>query len=208
MYANPKETTSLRLDGTMKRRSRELLALHGMTLTEAFEEYMDELVYRDGPPMRASREAKASTTRIRFEAFMESGSGAGEEGEHPREGGRKMSCSAKTRKLSVRIDADLKAAFEGTLRGIGVDPTCAMRSFAFQIVLEGSIPFDPVDAGFEASGKTAVTSAKIPEDVAGEMESVLKGLGTNFSQVVRLLALQTTALGGMPFAAGIPREAS
>lgn len=119
-----------------------------------------------------------------------------------------MSCSAKMRKLSVRIDADLKAAFEGTLRDIGVDPTCAMRSFAFQIVLEGSIPFDPVDAGFEASGKTAVTSAKIPEDVAGEMESVLKGLGTNFSQVVRLLALQTTALGGMPFAAGIPREAS
>ena len=93
-----------------------------------------------------------------------------------------MSCSAKMRKLSV-------------------------RSFAFQIVLEGSIPFDPVDAGFEASGKTAVTSAKIPEDVAGEMESVLKGLGTNFSQVVRLLALQTPALGGMPFAAGIPRKA-
>lgn len=55
MYANPKETTSLRLDETMKRKSRELLALHGMILTEAFEEYMDELVYRGGPPMRASR---------------------------------------------------------------------------------------------------------------------------------------------------------
>lgn len=80
-----------------------------------------------------------------------------------------MSCSAKMRKLSVRIDVDLKAAFEGTLRGIGVDPTCAMRSFAFQIVLEGSIPFDPVNAGFEASGGTAVTSVKTPEDVAGEM---------------------------------------
>ena len=51
-----------------------------------------------------------------------------------------MSCSTKMRKLSVRIDADLKAAFEKTLRGIGVDPTCAMRSFAFQIVLEGDIP--------------------------------------------------------------------
>ena len=38
MYANPKETTSLKLDATMKRRSRELLALHGMTPTEAFEE--------------------------------------------------------------------------------------------------------------------------------------------------------------------------
>lgn len=48
-----------------------------------------------------------------------------------------MSSSAKMRKLSVRIDADLKASFEDTLRGIGVDPTCAMRSFAFQIVLEG-----------------------------------------------------------------------
>lgn len=71
-----------------------------------------------------------------------------------------------------------------------------MRSFAFQIVLEGDTPFGPVDAGFEAGGATAVTSVKIPEDVAGEMESVLKGLGTNFSQVVRLLALQTTALGG------------
>lgn len=87
MHANPKETTSLRLDATMKRRSRELLALHGMTLAEAFEEYMDELVYRGGPPMRASREAKASTMRIRFEALMESGLRAGEEGERPGEGG-------------------------------------------------------------------------------------------------------------------------
>ena len=52
-----------------------------------------------------------------------------------------------------------------------------------------------------------MTSVKIPDDVAGEMESVLKGLGTNFSQAVRLLARQTTALGGMPFASGIPREA-
>lgn len=129
MYANPKGTTSLRLDATMKHRGRELLALHGMTLTEAFEEYMDELVYRGDPPMRASREAtKANTMRIRFDAFMESGLGAGEEGEHPGEGGRKMSSSAKMRKLSVRIDADLKASFEDTLRGIGVDPTCAMRS--------------------------------------------------------------------------------
>lgn len=118
-----------------------------------------------------------------------------------------MSSSAKMRKLSARIDADLKASFEDTLRGIGVDPTCAMRSFAFQIVLEGDILFGPVDAGFEAGGKTAVTSVKIPDDVAGEMESVLKGLGTNFSQAVRLLALQTAALGGMPFAAGIPRKA-
>lgn len=42
-----------------------------------------------------------------------------------------MSSNAKMRKLSVRIDADLKASFEGTLRGIGVDPICAMRSFAF-----------------------------------------------------------------------------
>ena len=95
MYADPKETTSLRLDATMKRRSRELLALHGMTLTEAFEEYMDELVYRGGPPMRASREAKANTMRIRFDAFMESGLGAGEEGEHPGEGGTRRAAARR-----------------------------------------------------------------------------------------------------------------
>ena len=64
MYANPKETTSLRLDATMKRRSRELLALRGMTLTEAFEEYMDELVYRGGPPMRAVRLLALQTTAL------------------------------------------------------------------------------------------------------------------------------------------------
>lgn len=61
-----------------------------------------------------------------------------------------------------------------------------------------------MESGLEAGGGTAVTSVKVPKDVAGEMESVLKGLGANFSQAVRLLALQTTALGGMPFAAGIP----
>ena len=48
---------------------------------------MDELVYRGGPPVRASCEAKANTMRIRFEAFVESGPGAGEEGEHTGEGG-------------------------------------------------------------------------------------------------------------------------
>lgn len=32
MYANPKEATSLRLDATMKRRSRELLALQTTAL--------------------------------------------------------------------------------------------------------------------------------------------------------------------------------
>lgn len=37
--------------------------------------------------MRASREAKANTMRVWFEAFMESGFGAGEEGERPGEGG-------------------------------------------------------------------------------------------------------------------------
>ena len=78
-----------------------------------------------------------------------------------------MSCSAKMRKLSVRIDADLKAAFEGTLRDIGVDPTCAMRSFAFQIVLEGSIPFDPVDAGFEASAEPFGGALYDGDDVRG-----------------------------------------
>ena len=207
MYADPKETTSLRLDATMKRRSRELLALHGMTLTEAFEEYMDELVYRGGPPMRASREAKANTMRDPVRGLHGEQLRSRRGRRAPWGRGRKMSSSAKMRKLSVRIDADLKASFEDTLRGIGVDPTCAMRSFAFQIVLEGDIPFEPVDAGFEAGGKTAVTSVKITEDVAGEMESVLKGLGTNFSQAVRLLALQTAALGGIPFAAGIPRKA-
>ena len=207
MYANPKETTSLRLDGTMKRRSRDARAAR-----DDPDGGVRGVHGRARLPGRAAHEGEPRGEGQHHEDPVRGLHGEWLRGRRGRRApwgrGRKMSCSAKMRKLSVRIDADLKAAFEGTLRDIGVDPTCAMRSFAFQIVLEGSIPFDPVDAGFEASGKTAVTSAKIPEDVAGEMESVLKGLGTNFSQVVRLLALQTTALGGMPFAAGIPQEAS
>ena len=63
-----------------------------------------------------------------------------------------MSCGAKMRKLSVRIDADLRTAFEDTLRGIGVDPTCAMRSFAFQIVLEGTSPSSPLTPASRRAG--------------------------------------------------------
>lgn len=103
----------------------------------------------------------------------------------------------KKQKDYRRLDKADRVAIERGLDG---------RKSCRQIALEGDILFGPVDAGFEAGGKTAVTSVKIPEDVAGEMGSVLKGLGTNFSQAVRLLALQTTALGGMPFAAGIPRK--
>lgn len=56
-----------------------------MSLTQAVEEYLDELVYRGEPPMRSSREARANTAQVRFEAYMESGFGADEEGERPRE---------------------------------------------------------------------------------------------------------------------------
>ncbi len=42
---------------------------------------MDELVYQGRPPMRSSRKAKASTMRIRFEAFRERGFGGGEKSE-------------------------------------------------------------------------------------------------------------------------------
>lgn len=65
---------------------------------------------------------------------------------------------------------------------------------------------DPVDAGLEASGKTAATSVKIPKDVADEMESVLKGLGELLASHEAARAADDRA-GGMPFAVGIPRKA-
>lgn len=71
MFANPKETTSLRFDATIKKLSMEILAQHGMSLTQALEEYLDELVYQGKSPMRSSREAKANTMRVRFNAFMD-----------------------------------------------------------------------------------------------------------------------------------------
>ena len=118
-----------------------------------------------------------------------------------------MGNNARVRKMSFRIDTRLKAEFEETLWGIGMEPTCAVRCFAYQIVRSKGIPFAPAAEDFEMGGKTTVASVKLPEEVAGELEAVLVSMGTNLSQAVRLLALQTVALGGMPFAPGMPAKA-
>lgn len=76
MFTDPKETTSLSFYATIRKRSMEILSSHGMTLTQAFEEYMDELIFQGEPPTRSSREAKANTMRIRFNAFMDKASKA------------------------------------------------------------------------------------------------------------------------------------
>lgn len=92
----------------------------------------------------------------------------------------------------------LKGEFERVLDGIGLDPTNAMRCFAFQIARKESFPFEPSPIEFEMSGKTTVTSFKVADDA----DAVLQDLGTNFSSAVRLLALQTIAEGAIPFRAG------
>lgn len=55
---------------------------------------------------------------------------------------------AGIRKISVRIDTEPKGEFERVLEGIGLDPTNAMRSFAFQVAREGALPFDPSSVEF------------------------------------------------------------
>ena len=96
----------------------------------------------------------------------------------------------------------LKGEFERVLDGIGLDPTNAMRCFAFQIARKESLPFEPSPIEFEMSGKTTVTSFKVAEKVADDADAVLQDLGMNFSSAVRLLALQTIAEGAIPFRAG------
>ena len=118
-----------------------------------------------------------------------------------------MKANTRIRKMSFRIDVRLKAEFEKALWGIGMEPTCAVRCFAYQVVRAKGLPFAPAAGDFEMGGKTTVASVKLPEEVAGELEAVLGSMGTNLSQAVRLLALQTVALGGMPFAPGMPAKA-
>ena len=106
------------------------------------------------------------------------------------------------KKVSVRTDTGLKGEFERVLDGIGLDPTNAMRCFAFQIARKELFPFEPSPIEFEMSGKTTVTSFKVAEKVADNADAVLQDLGLNFSSAVRLLALQTIAEGAIPFRAG------
>lgn len=46
------------------------------------------------------------------------------------------------KKVSVRIDTGLKGEFERVLDGIGLDPTNAMRCFAFQIARKESLEWE------------------------------------------------------------------
>ena len=94
-----------------------------------------------------------------------------------------------TRKVSVRIDAGLKDEFERVLDGIGLDPTNAMRCFAFQVARKGELPFAPSSIEFEMSGKTVVTSFKVAEEAANDAEDVLHGLGMNFSNSAASIAV-------------------
>ncbi len=110
--------------------------------------------------------------------------------------------AAVPRKVSARIDTNLKDEFSKTLEGIGLDYTSAVKSFAYQLVRKRAIPFEVRSVGFEMSGKTAVASVRLPEDVADRAMEVLSGMGISFSTAVRILALETVASGMIPFRAG------
>lgn len=115
---------------------------------------------------------------------------------------RKDAAMTTYRKVSARIDTNLKDEFSKTLEGIGLDYTSAVKSFAYQLVRKRAIPFEVWSVGFEMSGKTAVASVRLPEDVADGAMEVLSGMGISFSTAVRILALETVASGMIPFRAG------
>ena len=106
------------------------------------------------------------------------------------------------KKVSARIDTNLKDEFSRTPEGIDLDYTSAVKSFAYQLVRKRAIPFEVRSVDFEMSGKTAVTSVRLPEEVAEEAMAVLAGMGISFSVAVRILALETVASGMIPFRAG------
>lgn len=115
---------------------------------------------------------------------------------------RKDAAMTTYRKVSARLDTNLKDEFSRTLEGIGLDYTSAVKSFAYQLVRKRAIPFEVGSVDFEMSGKTAVTSVRLPEEVAEEAMAVLAGMGISFSVAVRILALETVASGMIPFRAG------
>jgi hypothetical protein len=71
MKTRPKGNTTLRIDATLKAAATEVLASHGMTLTEGIEEYLSETAYRGEPAVREGVEAHLAWERARFEQAWE-----------------------------------------------------------------------------------------------------------------------------------------
>lgn len=65
MKTRPKGNTTLRIDATLKAAATEVLASHGMTLTEGIEEYLSETAYRGEPAVREGVEAHLAWERAR-----------------------------------------------------------------------------------------------------------------------------------------------
>jgi len=129
MEGNPKRNTTLRLDETVKRAAADALATCGMTLTQGVEEYLEQTAYEGAPPSaraaRPGRTRRACATRRGCAGRASPAERAARQQPH-RQPTRKdyamiNASNAELKKMSARLDANLKDEFIAVLDRIGLD---------------------------------------------------------------------------------------
>ena len=70
MYGMPKRNSSFRLEECVKEAAAEVLARHGMTITEGITAFLEETAYQGKPAVTASKEARMHAEQLKFNALM------------------------------------------------------------------------------------------------------------------------------------------
>ena len=70
MYGMPKKSSSFRLVESVKEAAAEVLARHGMTITEGIIAFLEETAYQGKPAVMASKEAHMHAEQLKFSALM------------------------------------------------------------------------------------------------------------------------------------------
>lgn len=70
MYGMPKKNSSFRLEESVKEAAVEVLARHGMTITEGVTAFLEDTAYQGKPAVTASKEARMHAEQLKFNALM------------------------------------------------------------------------------------------------------------------------------------------
>ena len=92
---------------------------------------------------------------------------------------------AKTETLHIRVEADVKAGVESTLKTLGLSTTEAINIFLHQVILAGGLPFEVKNPRYNAETIAAMQEArdiaagKIPFKNYNSVAELMENLNSN-----------------------------
>jgi DNA-damage-inducible protein J len=92
---------------------------------------------------------------------------------------------AKTETLHIRVEADVKAGVESTLKTLGLSTTEAINIFLHQVILAGGLPFEVKNPQYNAETIAAIQEArdiavgKIPSKSYNSVAELMEDLNSD-----------------------------